>query len=422
MNRRNFLYTTAGTAAGAMLGSWGSSARAAAPVPKNLILVYASGGWDPAYVLDPKPGSPVVSMPAGRARSYGSDLRVWIDDSRPNIAAFFDAWAPVTAVVNGISVNSISHQECRQRMLTGTRSETSPDVAALAAFELGWDLPAPYLVLGPSAFTGDLASGAARLGNMNQIVALLDPPAAAAGPYPAPGFVPSSAEEAAIRQWIEGRANRVGAIRATSGRNQRRLADFLDSLDRGDLLRQNATGFGTIGQTLSLAAQRVLAVEMLRNGISATVHLDTTESWDSHDGINEQGRFNDALYRELKGLADDLASRPGRTAGNNMLDETVVAVVSEMGRTPRANGSGGKDHWPTTSALVFGGGIAGGRSLGATSDGLQPRRIDLATGAPDDGGRLLGTDAFLAGLLTSCGVDAGRMFPYAEPFRAIVKV
>lgn len=421
MNRRNFVFTTAGATAAALTTKV-PFAKAAAPVQskKNVILVYASGGWDPAHVLDPKPGSGVTSMVAGSAQTYGTDLRVWVANTRPNIAAFFQAHGSIAAAVNGINVNSISHQECRQRMLTGTRSEVNPDLAAMTAFENGWDKPAPYLVLGPSAFTGDLASGATRLGNMNQIVALLDPPAVAGGPYPVPPFTPTSQQEAAIRTWVEARANRVGEMRGQLGKNQKRVADFMESLGRGDLLRQNKSGFGTIGATLSLAAQRTLAVDMLQQGISASVHIDTTDSWDTHDDINDQSQMADDLYRELKALADDLAARPGAIAGNKMLDETIVVVCSEMGRTPRLNGRGGKDHWPTTSALVFGAGVRGGRSLGSTSDGLQPRKVDLATGASDANGRLLETGSFVAGVLKLAGVDPTPFFYDVLPFDAII--
>ena len=34
-----------------------------------------------------------------------------------------------------------------------------------------------------------------------------------------------------------------------------------------------------------------------------------------------------------------------------LAEETVVVVLSEMGRTPGINGTDGKDHWPWTSAM-----------------------------------------------------------------------
>jgi len=50
-----------------------------------------------------------------------------------------------------------------------------------------------------------------------------------------------------------------------------------------------------------------------------------------------------------------------------MLENVMVIVWGEFGRTPRINGKGGRDHWPKTqSVLVAGGGIQGGRVIGKT--------------------------------------------------------
>jgi hypothetical protein len=97
-----------------------------------------------------------------------------------------------------------------------------------------------------------------------------------------------------------------------------------------------------------------------------------------------------------------------------MLDDTVIAVVSEMSRTPRRNGAGGKDHWPVTSALFLGGPLAGGRVLGGTDDGLVGLTVDTATGRPDPGGRGLRYDHVVAGLLAAMDVDPGPWLPDAE--------
>lgn len=415
MKRRDFLGTSFGALAAASLPI---RARAGLLPAKNLIVVFAAGGWDTTYVLDPKTDGSLVDSPAGTPQTFGN-LTVFTDASRPNVTSFFQAWAPVSAVVNGIAVNSIAHPECRQRILTGTREETSPDLAAIAAFELGWDLPAPYLVLGTAAFTGELASGSARVGNLNQIVALLDPAASATGAYPIPPYVPTSAEETAIRAYVQARANRVAQVRASAGKNQRRLQDYLDSLGRGDLLRANKAGFGSVGGTLSLAAQRALAVDMIEQGISHAVHVDSAEGWDTHDTNSDQSQSYEDLFAQLNLLADDLATRPGKQAGNVMLDETVVVVLSEMGRTPKLNAAAGKDHWPATSALVFGAGVASG-NFGATSASLEAEKIDYATGTVSASGKTLETSALVAGVLTLCGADPTGFLPDAEVFDAFV--
>jgi hypothetical protein len=62
----------------------------------------------------------------------------------------------------------------------------------------------------------------------------------------------------------------------------------------------------------------------------------------------------------LYALLTDLESR-------SMLDQVAVVVWGEFGRSPRVNKEGGRDHWPEVGpAMLFGGGIQGGRVVGAT--------------------------------------------------------
>ncbi|MEQ1825999.1 MAG: DUF1501 domain-containing protein [Pirellula sp.] len=50
-----------------------------------------------------------------------------------------------------------------------------------------------------------------------------------------------------------------------------------------------------------------------------------------------------------------------------MLEDVVVVAWGEFGRSPRVNKEGGRDHWPEVGpAMLFGGGIQGGRVVGAT--------------------------------------------------------
>jgi hypothetical protein len=64
------------------------------------------------------------------------------------------------------------------------------------------------------------------------------------------------------------------------------------------------------------------------------------------------------LDMALSGLLDDLA-REGR------LERTLVVAAGELGRTPRINPVGGRDHWTGCwSILMAGGGVRGGRVVG----------------------------------------------------------
>lgn len=64
--------------------------------------------------------------------------------------------------------------------------------------------------------------------------------------------------------------------------------------------------------------------------------------------------------RAFAALLEDLHRR-------GLLDETLVVVIGEFGRTPKINKTAGRDHWgPCYSAVLAGGGVRGGQVFGAS--------------------------------------------------------
>lgn len=423
MNRRDLLsYAGAAGALGALSLVSRPRAAAAAPAagaPRRLVVVLAQGGWDTTWVLDPKVQSATVDVPVGARRRFGN-LDVFADASRPSVNAFFTKHAPSTAIVRGISVASVSHMECVKRMATGTRNETSPDIGAIVAHDRGNELPLPYLILGDTAFAGQYAASAGRVGATNQIIALLDPAQA----YQTGGKAPlttTPAEDALLARYANATANRVKATRGATGYNKRRVDDFVESIERGKRLGAVRAGFGARGRTLTLDSQVDLALDALEQDISQTVMLSTRLAWDTHTDITDQAGFHETTFAGLTQLLDGLAARPGRAAGTKMLDDTVVVCMSEFSRTPKLNANGGKDHWPVTSAMVMGAGIHGGKAYGAsTPTGVEAMQVDFATGAPSVTGRVVTSTHFVAGVLAACGVTAADHLGATEVFDAFV--
>ncbi len=394
--------------------------RAASDRPaRRLIIVMAEGGWDPTAVLDPKPGLATVDPVVGSVQELAG-LRLNLHASRPAVTEFFEAHASRCTIVNGIQVQSLNHPDCAKRLLTGTASDTSADVGAITAHALARELAAPYLVLGQTAFSGPYASIAARVGTANQLGTLLS--AERAYPVGSPAnFIPrlplDADEEQLIRDHVLARAEQRLEARGQLGHNRQRMQDFIDSLERGDALAATAD-FGDFGYTGDLVFQAQLAATALEQGLSFAAQIQLG-SFDTHDQNLQQIPLHDQLFMGLRALIDDLEARPGMTAGSKMIDDTVVLVVSEMGRTPKLNATGGKDHWPVTSAMVLGGGLPGGRVLGGTDDALYGHRVDLGSGAIDDQGVQIQYGNFASGLLEAVGVDTEAYLPDAEPFHAL---
>ncbi len=139
-------------------------------------------------------------------------------------------------------------------------------------------------------------------------------------------------------------------------------------------------------------------MEFLAAGLCASAFVDTAKRWDTHNSSLGQHENYEVLFDGLIMLAESLQA-------HNMLDDTLVLVLSEMTRTPKYNEDGGKDHWPHTSAMAFGAGVKGGYTFGATSDLLESLPMDFATGEASDAGEVLDHDQFAASMLALADID-----------------
>jgi len=398
-----------GLAAGAVASLPLVGRRARARTPCKLVMVLNYGGWDTTYSIDPKPGLPLIDVAEGTERRFGN-IPIWSHPSRPNVDRFFERWAPRTTMVHGVQVRSFVHTDCIKRVLTGSPSETAPDLGAMAAFELAPDLPVPYLALGSQARSGPLASITGRAGTSNQLVALVDPEAAYAQPgglIPDQGLIPTGQEQDLVAAFIAAGTARLRATRGQRGYNKRRIDDFAQSIERADRLARfvrDGASLGARDYTPQLEVQIPLAVQALRDGLSQAALLQSSYSWDTHSGNNQQSMFHDGLFGSLDTLCAELESA-------DLLDQTLVVVMSEMGRTPKLNGQQGKDHWPVTSCFMLGASVPGDRVLGGTNDELGARSVDLETGELDSAGTQLQAANLAAGILSTVGVDASGYLP-----------
>ena len=91
--------------------------------------------------------------------------------------------------------------------------------------------------------------------------------------------------------------------------------------------------------------------------------------WDTHAN---QGTTGGALFNRLAGLDAGVAILK-QGLGESWSD-TVVAIVTEFGRTVAVNGTRGTDHGTASAAILLGGGVAGGRVI-ADWPGLGPQDL-----------------------------------------------
>jgi hypothetical protein len=302
-------------------------------------------------------------------------------------------------------VGSLSHWQARIRMLTGTIRSDSADLAVVAGASLGADLPLAAMDLSGLSRFGVHAPRCARSGIRGQLKGLLDPstrfPSDLAD-FERGAWVATEEDREAIGAWRAARVDRDLERNAwIAGRSAARL-DRVEAASRAAALEADAEGLVAtipLGIRTEFRDQVPFAVDLLAADVCHSVVLSSGQQWDTHA---DHSRQHDSWNHTFLGLADLAAG----LSEQGLLDRTFVFVQSEFGRTPLRNAHGGTDHFPYTSAMVFGAGVAGGTRVGATDEGL--------VGLPLDG-ELLRYDRIAAGVLAAVGLDPAEVLPGVAP-------
>jgi hypothetical protein len=121
----------------------------------------------------------------------------------------------------------------------------------------------------------------------------------------------------------------------------------------------------------------------------------------SYGGWDTHGQNFQAMRRQLPNLDKGLSLLVGDLHERGLLNDTLLVMWGEFGRTPRINMNAGRDHWsPVMSALVAGGGMRMGQAIGAsTARGERPQ--DRRCTVPQ----------VLATLYRAMGIDPAMTFP-----------
>ena len=408
-SRRAFLGAGAATLSAGALG-WPGRARAVSPRDRRFLFLTCFGGWDPTRALVPAFGDPSVDMEPDAAALTVGGLTFVTHPGRRWARDTLSRWGAQMNLMHGILVPSVAHLACMQLIRTGAL-DGSPDWPAILADASAGAEALPHVVLSGPSYPDRLSAAVAPVGRAGQLGALIDGSVLEWTGSPPPNPTPTvrAAEDALIAARRSGLATSTARPAVAS-----LLAGHAEASDRVDRLLTEASRltWSSGGPFLEQARQ---AVRLLQSGLCRVASVAHPALWDSH---SENDVYQNVLWEETIGslgvLLDELAAAPG-PAGGRLLDETVVVLMSEMGRTPRLNSDRGKDHWPYTSALLMGGGLPGGRVLGGYDAGLLGSGVG-PDGAPRADGSPLGAADLGATLLALGDVDPAEWTPEGRNF------
>ena len=432
-SRREFLQIGALSAVGLSLPQYLAAKQAGAVKPGNdekaCIMIFNLGGPSHIDLWDMKPDAPrEIRGPFKPIRTKTDAFE--ISELLPLHAKIADKFSLVRSCHHeGAAV----HDAGWQMMQTGRRftgGVHTPHAGAVAAHLMGRksDLP-PFVVL-PELMGrggGNLPNGQAGgfLGKALDPFALMADPSKAN--FKVPDLLPP---------------DQIGAHRLSRRRKMREIveqtvSDFEASEDARlldenfqaafrmmtseqarsafDLSKEKRSvreryGMNRFGQCCLLARRLVEnGVRFITINTFLTVFDEIT--WDIHGSkpfTSIEGMKKDVcpMYDQAySALIEDLHDR-------GMLENTMVANLSEFGRTPKVNPAGGRDHWPQCFTSYFaGGGVQGGRVIGAS---------DPIGGFPAE--RPVGPGDIVGTIFKSLGFDheshlegpGGRPFPLTD--------
>ena len=384
---------------------------------KSCILIWLDGGPSHFETFDPKPDAP--SEIRGELTAIRTTTPVVLfSGTLPQLAGCFDQFA----VIRSIRHDQGNHGAGNHYMMTGAPPRIPvgcgafvsfhPSLGAVVAHELGRDnaLP-PYFSMpsmtragGPNflgaRYAPFVVSGDPNSANFR--VRDVTPPSDLSSDRFSNRTDLRKAVDRFLR--IEDKAAADPAVALDTYYQQghdlvtsKEAQQSFDLSAESDKLR-DAYGRNSFGQ------RALLARRLIEAGVPFVTINDG--GWDHHSGVfTELPKHAANIDKGVSALIKDLSSR-------GMLDETLVVMLGEFGRTPqittlKGQTTPGRDHWSNAmSVFMAGGGTPGGLCVGAT-DRKGYAAVD----------RVLAPENFASTVYRKLGIDPDKILytPQGRP-------
>ena len=326
---------------------------------KSVIWIWLAGGPTHVETFDPKMTAPTEYRSiTGEAKTPLAGVS--LGGTFPKMAACMDKMALIRSFSHGHS----SHGTATRWVMTGydDRQNTQPSIGSIASRQFGTTNPNTGI---PTYV---------RMNNING-----DGPG-----WLGTGYSPFNPNGPAVK-------NMASIVPEERFSSRRKLLNSLDSINRTadnsgkldgmDAFEQQAFDLvrGTSRDAFNISkadpkerarygkglGETLLTARRLCEAGCAFVTV-SYGGWDMHGGIAKglKGRA-EQMDQGIAALIEDLDER-------GMLDDTLVVVTGEFGRTPKINTKGGRDHWGRLCTLALaGGGLKMGQVVGKSSDKIE---------------------------------------------------
>ncbi len=353
------------------------------PAAKNCVLIWLDGGPSHLETLDPKPNA--SSEVRGPLESIQTSVPGFtLSECLPGVAARLSRFAIIRSMTSPLG----EHNFGTHYLMTGYRPTPVleyPSFTSAAGFVRNTSSALPSQIAVP-----DFRVGGGRLSGNGFLDTRFAPFSVGSDPgkpdFTVKNLIPPSGLDSVrldrrrefLNQFDQFRQQADQTRQKVSTESPSRPSESLEQAwnltsstkfraafdleqERPDV--RNRYGRKTVGQSCLLARR------LIESGVPfVTVNH---RGWDTHadlatrlkDGFTGSKRpvgLVPSLDLAVSALTDDLAQL-------GLLDETLIVIMGEFGRTPKLNTQGGRDHWPRVfSVALAGGGISGGQVIGAS--------------------------------------------------------
>ena len=379
-SRRWFLQTSMAGASGMTVpAAFAASQRSRAPERKAVILFWLSGGPSQLDMWDPKPDaphevrgpfSPIATALPGVQFSEHLPLQASIAD-RLSIIRSVDCSAS-----NHTPITMQAGNPLARRTNDGRDGGGYPSMGSVVARFRGANSPHMPAFIGLArSWTSDVY-GAGVMGSAYSPVKGLE----LAGKFNLPkGLeVARLGDRNTLRQQFEQLRRDLDHGQATDRFTQRAYEMVVSGRVQKafDLNRESSQTRDQYGRS-SVGEKALLARRLVESGASFVLVSGAWGYFDHHGDDVRWGGIEKGLKpllprvdRALYALINDLQQR-------GLLDQTLILMMGEFGRTPVINNQAGRHHWTNImSMLVSGGGMPTGQVIGSSDD----RGAEIRTG------------------------------------------
>lgn len=368
ITRRTWLGLGLSSLIGPLTGTWASAAAIEGKTPRSCILVWLGGGASHIDTFDPKPDAD-----AGVKGEFGTiDTAlpgVRLSEILPNVARVLDR----TVLIRSLTSPEADHDRASHHILTGWRPNPAlayPSMGSVFAKirgGLAGNLPNHVAIPSKPFFGGSgyLTSACDPLdvpgdpNDPNFRIRDLTPP----DKITYERMLRRKAMVERLNDWSHAGESAETRARANFDRQTYQLltspaAQLAFRIQEESPAIRDRYGRNALGQSLLLARR------LVEQGIGYVTVNDRGGglSWDTHaqNFPSLKDRLVPPLDQGLAALIEDLDSR-------GMMDETLVVVCGEFGRTPKINPQAGRDHHGRAASILLAGcGLKRGLVLGRT--------------------------------------------------------